>query len=662
MLSLNNLKVRKKLWLIIGSALAGIVVIIAMSLVMLKNDLKDEKALKTRHLVETAYSTIDYYYRLAADGKMTQEEAKAAAIAAVKNMRYEEKEYFWINDMHPTMIMHPYKPELDGKDLSDFKDNEGKKLFVEFVKTVKAEKAGFVYYLWPKPGFEKPVLKVSYVKGFEPWGWIVGSGIYLDDLDTLFWSKSRQYGLVAFVVFLMILAMSWLVAKNITRNLTDLTDKIGLISDGDLRIAIEAKGSDEFGILARDINKMAVSLNEMINQIFDSINNVVQIVDTVKIKSEQTAEAAQKQSLQATGIATAAEEMSHTINDMARNAATAADTSADAMKTAASGKDVADGAVATIDRVFRATVDLAQMIERLSSSVSEIGDIVTVINDIADQTNLLALNASIEAARAGEHGRGFAVVADEVRKLAERTIRATAEISKKIGAVQQESEQTTKSMAEASGEVTMATDYIKEVGSTLNHIVEAVQNSRDQITQIATAIEQQSATTEELAQNFEHTSAAAVQMERMSEEVTQAVYKLSHIDEEIRNSTSGFKTVVSGLQMLDMAKTDHRIFVNKLGACMSGGKKMDVAQMPDHHTCRFGKWYDTEGKHTCANSKSYKTIAVPHEKIHTLAKEAAVACNTGDKAKSKRLYTEIEGLSNEISRLLDDIKSECSKP
>lgn len=346
-----------------------------------------------------------------------------------------------------------------------------------------------------------------------------------------------------FILNLIILAFIWLNSqRKVGKPLSELTHAVEEIAGGNLRVSIEHKSKDEIGALSQDMNKMVEAFSGTINGILSSANNVVHSVDILRTRAEKTAEGAQNQSSQAHQIATAAEEMSQTITDIARNASVASETSSEAMETAAKGKEVADGAVETVNRVYTSTVELSTMVDKLNNRVSEIGDIVTVIKDIADQTNLLALNAAIEAARAGEQGRGFAVVADGVRKLAERTIKATAEITEKIGAVQQESVQTTKSMEEASGEVTKATDYIRQVGDSLNCIVESVHKVRDQITQIATAVDQQSAASEQVARSIEKTSAIAKDMEHMADDVMHEVNGLTKTANELRNSTAGFKT------------------------------------------------------------------------------------------------------------------------
>ncbi|MFN3480085.1 MAG: methyl-accepting chemotaxis protein [Thermodesulfovibrionales bacterium] len=455
---------------------------------------------------------------------------------------------------------------------------------------------------------------------------------------------------VTVLIFLMVFT--------IFRPLRSLIDKVEQLSRGDLRVIIDNSRTDEIGTLSKSMNSMVQYFNKTINSILSSANNVVNAVDAIRPASGKISEGAKNQSSQAHQIAAAAEEMSQTITDIARNASTASSSSSEALEIAESGKEVTEIAVETINKVYNSTVELSTLIERLNKRSSEIGDIVTLIKEIADQTNLLALNAAIEAARAGEQGRGFAVVADEVRKLAEKTIKATTEISTKIKAVQAESEQTTFSMAEASNNVTKATGHVKNLSNVLQAIVESVQKVRDEITQIATATDEQSSVSEEVARNIEKTSAIAKDMEVMAGDMTHHVSALTKVAEELRGSVDTFKTTGSELMILDLAKGDHRTWVNKISAHLRGDERLDPEKLADHTKCRFGKWYYGEGMERCGGMKPFKEIEAYHDRVHSLGKEAVLSYNAGDRAKAEKLFKEMEEASHYVVSLLDEIKRE----
>lgn len=348
--------------------------------------------------------------------------------------------------------------------------------------------------------------------------------------------------LLQMLLTLVVLAVLWIQThRKVLGPIDRLKEKLERASEGNLSAITADSGGDEIDAIYGSANLMLRSVDGMIQKVLSLLDKLIEAAGMLRSSAEEAASGAKSQFNQASQIATAAEEMSQTITDIAKNASEAQDTSSNVTDVSEAGQEIASNAIQMMEKVHNSTLELAAKVGKLNSRAAEIGGIVTVIKEIADQTNLLALNAAIEAARAGEQGKGFAVVANEVRKLAERTIKATAEISEKINAVQAESGLTSKSMSEAAEQVTDAGKFIKKVGDAFLSIEKVAQRARDEITHIAAAVEEQSSASEEIAKNIEKTSAITSKMEEMSDTVAREADVLVGITTEVRNAASWFK-------------------------------------------------------------------------------------------------------------------------
>lgn len=452
-----------------------------------------------------------------------------------------------------------------------------------------------------------------------------------------------------------------LLASNLKRRLSYLVDCLKDIAtgEGDLTRRINLDCKDEIGQMAGYFNQAWDKLDHMIAQVIEHATLVSTYAGQLAIESQRIVRSSREIASQSSAVATASEEMSATSNDIARNCAMAADNSQIATQVADSGQCVVQKTIDRMGSLKDEVQSSSAVIERLGASSERIGQIAGTIQDIADQTNLLALNAAIEAARAGEQGRGFAVVADEVRALAERTARATREIGDMIKTIQGETGQAVGAMKRSANEVDSGVSEANESGEALGQIINQVNDVAMQISQIATAAEEQTATTVEIVSNISKISSAVDEFDTSAMTVNNKVQQLLDLAEELKKSTSIFKTDVSPLLMLDTAKSDHVLFVNRIERCLEGKEQIQPEHLTDHTGCRFGKWYFSEGQGLCGSSPSYRTIVEPHEQIHRLAKEAVTLRNRGDYAAADRLMTQVEDISHEIVELLDRVKGEC---
>jgi methyl-accepting chemotaxis protein len=462
----------------------------------------------------------------------------------IRSVKVGQTGYMYVLDSSEknkgTLIVHPTK---EGQNILDSKDAKGR----EFIKEIVERKEGIIYYPWinKERGETSAREKVVAYVEHPAWKWIIASGSYVEEIAS---EVAGIRNLMFLVNILGAIAVSLLILFVTQRSLNpipDMAHKLEEVAKGDFSRIGFGKGycnrKDEIGLIARSVIKVEEFTQQLIQNIKNSVTTLNSVIDALESNIETVKSKTNEQTSQAHQIATAAEEMSQTITDIAKNAATASDIATESMNLSLDGQGLSENAMKIVQSANRSTLELKKTINALNSRVEEIGDIVTLIKDIADQTNLLALNAAIEAARAGEQGRGFAVVADEVRKLAERTIKATDEIAGKITAVQTESHESIKSMEATSKEVAEALKALNEVKESLNKIAESSQKVKDQITQIATATEEQSSASDEVARSAERSSELSQEVKNTTENVVNEVENLNAVIKKLSDLIKGIK-------------------------------------------------------------------------------------------------------------------------
>ncbi|AUV17486.1 methyl-accepting chemotaxis protein [Aeromonas caviae] len=532
MFKLGDIAVSRKLMLLLSLALVGFIALLLISASALHRNLMSEREARLQAVLDLAMSRIQ-----ALAATLPPEQAKAQAKAMLDSMRFDGDNYLFVLDEDRRVVVHPAKPELVGQQMGN---NPAESHWQHMVDLGKGGHQGRLEYQWVSPSGEA-AQKMSLVTGYQPWGWILGSGVLLQDIEATMWSQYEWMGGATLLVILLMGLLGLAISRSIVNPLAEINKALARVAAGDLVVSIPVLGRDELGAVASSTNQGLDAIRRALLEASLGARNVADAALRIAASAEQTNQAVNSQRDQLAQLATAMNEMSATIADVAGHAENTARDTQDATSEAGLGNQDVHASVHGIQALATEVDQATSQVNQLKEGVMQISEVTAVISAISEQTNLLALNAAIEAARAGEQGRGFAVVADEVRQLASRTRHSTEEIQSTITQLQQRAVTAANAMDASRKLAESSVNQSEKAGQDLSLIVNHIQHVSDMATQIATAAEQQSMVAEDMNRNVSGINDSALEMSQAASQLAQESELLAGLSRSLDERLAVFK-------------------------------------------------------------------------------------------------------------------------
>ncbi len=539
MLSFAQMRVSTRLLVSGLVVLLGLVLIAGYTLFQIRADALAAHSERIKHIVEVAKGVVGDYQKMEAKGTLSRAEAQEKAKEALRSPRFGENDYYFLYNFEGRALMVAGNPKLDGVLLIDRKDINGFQFAKAFVEKGKAG-AGYINYHFPRAGQDQAlgVPKLGYVVGVPEWEWIIGTGVYVDDVDKAVKTAALRYGIMSLLVLAIVAAVSFLVSRSIVTQLggepATAIDLMSRAASGDLTVDVQSSSK---GSIMDSAGAMLRSIRGMVAEISQGSARLSQGAEHISTASREVATASQRQSDATSSMAAAIEEMTVSINHISDSARDTQDNSTSSVSLSEEGFERIQVASQEINAIASTVSDASVRIGKLEERANQISSIAGVIKDIAGQTNLLALNAAIEAARAGEQGRGFAVVADEVRKLAERTSLATLEIEQMISGIQSDTVEVVGVMGDVLPQIKAGVRAAEAAADSLQKIKDGAQSTLASVRGVAEATKEQSQASNNIAQKVE-------EIATMVDETTAAMQSTADTAKELEKISGELNVLV----------------------------------------------------------------------------------------------------------------------
>lgn len=516
---MHKLSFTQKLWLPLVVSLLALLLVSASGAYLLHEARLDERKSDLSNAAHIGLSIAGEYAALARDGVLTESEAKKQALERLRDVRYGEDGYFLVIDSTPRMVMHPIKPAMNGKDLRNVADADGRHHYVSFAAAAQSPDGGFVDYVFPRPRSTQAgaVPKIGYVVRYAPWDWIIATGAYVDDINAAFMTSLYAAGGIFVTLSLILLALTALNNRSIQRAIGGDPRSAARVADaiaaGNLAIDIQVHSRDSYSLM-HAIRHMREELTRAIREVMHVADNVASTSREITSSNGDLSRRTENQAASIDEAVGGMKRVTSKVRVSAENAGDAAQLAANAAQITDRGGEMVEQAVTTMRDISARS---QQMIE-----------IISMIEGIAFQTNILALNAAVEAARAGDQGRGFAVVASEVRNLAQRSGNAAKEIRALIHSTV--------------SQIGDGTDLVERTGTTIHE-------AQDAISRVTGIVQKIAAATTEQSGGIQDVHASVTQMDSLTRQNGALVHQISSAAQSLDEQARRLQTALAAFDV-----------------------------------------------------------------------------------------------------------------